>query len=398
MTFNFKILFLIFLVIFTGKYTQAQKINFKLLEYEIQSVQKQLVPDKRVAILDVSLADTLNPVIIVRGETNLTEGKTRILQVLTSNKIQFIDSIRQLPDALLGDKTWGLTTLSASNMRAKPDDAAELVSQALLGTPMKILDYKEGWYRVQTPENYIGWMGEKELQRINEAELELWKKSDRYIFNRISGNAFNSSDKKRTVMSDLVLGDILEVKGVSKGYYQVRFPDNRIGFVKKSECISWQEWTGRKPDANAIIQIVSEMMGIPYLWGGSSTKAMDCSGLTKIVYFSQGIILARDASQQARYGEHPDFTTHKNLQHGDLLFFGRNAQRVTHVGIYLGNEEYINASGYVRINSLDPKDPRYKLTEKKNLVAAGRILNALNTEGITLVKDHPWYKVINNNN
>lgn len=397
MILNFKIILFVLLVIFTGKYTQAQKISFKSLEGEIQSVQKQLVPDKRVAILEVSLADTLQPVLIVRGETNLPEGKTRILQLLTRNKIHFIDSIRQLPEASLGDKTWGLATLSVSNMRAKPDDAAELVSQALLGTPMKILDYKEGWYRVQTPENYIGWMGEKELQRLNEAELELWKKSDRYIFNRISGNAFNSADKRRAVMSDLVLGDILEVKGTSKGFYQVRFPDGRIGFVKKSECISWQEWTDRSPDSNAIIQTVSQMMGIPYLWGGASTKVMDCSGLTKIVYFSQGIILARDASQQARYGEHPDFAVHKNLQPGDLLFFGRNAQRVTHVGIYLGNEEYINASGYVRINSLDPKDSRYKLTEKKNLVAAGRILNSLNAEGITLVKDHPWYNVINHN-
>lgn len=391
MTFNFKIVLLILLVFFTGKYTQAQKNSFKSLEGEIQSVQKQLVPDKRVAILEVSLVDTLRPVLIVRGETNLPEGKTRILQLLIRNKIQFVDSIRQLPVTSLGDKTWGLATLSVSNMRAKPDDAAELVSQALLGTPMKILDYEEGWYRVQTPENYIGWMGEKELQRLNEAELKLWKKSDRYMFNRISGNAFNSADKKRTVMSDLVLGDILEVKGAMKGFYQVKFPDGRIGFVKKSDCISWRNWTGRNPHANAIIQTVSQMMGIPYLWGGSSTKAMDCSGLTKIVYFSQGIILARDASQQARYGEHPDFSTHENLQPGDLLFFGRNAQRVTHVGIYLGNEEYINASGYVRINSLDPKDPRFKLTEKKNLVAAVRILNALNMEGITLVKDHPWY-------
>lgn len=397
MIFNFKIVLFSLLVIFAGKYTQAQKKSFRSLESEIQLVQKQLVPDKRVAILDVSLADTLKPVILVQGETNLPEGKTRILQLLIRNKIQFIDSIRQLPVELLGDKIWGLATLSASNMRAKPDDAAELVSQALMGTPMKILDYKEGWYRVQTPDNYIGWMGEKELQPLNETELELWKNSDRYIFNRISGNAFNSADKQRTVMSDLVLGDILEVKGVAKGFYQVRFPDNRIGFVKKSDCISWQAWIGRKPEANAIVQVVSQMMGIPYLWGGASTKAMDCSGLTKIAYFSQGIILARDASQQARYGEHPDFMVHKNLKSGDLLFFGRNAQRVTHVGIYLGNEEYINASGYVRINSLDPKDPRFKLTEKKNLVSAGRILNSLNTEGITLVQDHPWYNAINHN-
>jgi hypothetical protein len=391
MTLNFKILLFALLIIIIGKLSQAQNLNCKTLASDIQSIHKH----NRVAILNVSLLDTLQPVIKVKGETNLPDGKKQILQLLTNKGIQFTDSIRVLPDATLGDKIWGLATLSVSNMRAKPDDAAELVSQALMGTPMKVLDYQEGFYRVQTPENYIGWMGEKELQRITETQLELWKKSNRYFFNRINGNVFSSPDKKKTVISDLVLGDILEVKGVSKGFYQVQFPDGRIGFVKKSDCISWQDWTDRKPDVNATIKTACQMMGVPYLWGGSSAKATDCSGLTKIAYFSQGIILARDASQQARYGEHVDFTNYKNLQIGDLLFFGRNAQRVTHVGIYLGNDEYLNASGYVRINSLDPKDPRFKLTEKKNLVAASCIANSLNTDGIVLVKDHSWYSIIN---
>ena len=393
MTLNFKILFLGFLILFTGKYSQAQKTSFKSLVYEIQSVQKQFVPDKRTAILEISLKDTINRIITVKGETNLPEGKTRILKFLSEKKIQFTDSIRVLPDASLGEKTWGLATLSVSNIRAKAEDAAELVSQALMGTPMKILDYREGWYKVQTPDNYIGWMGDKEFQRITEPQLELWRKSNRYFFNRITGNVFNSTDKKKTVISDLVLGDLLEVVSESKGYLKVRFPDGRSGFVKKKDCISWNEWISRKPNANDIIETATQMMGIPYLWGGASAKATDCSGLTKITFYTQGIILTRDASQQARYGEHPDFTNYNNLQPADLLFFGRNSQHITHVGIYLGKEEYLNASGYVRVNSLDPKDPRYKLTEKKNLVAAGRILNSLNTDGIVLVKDHPWYSI-----
>jgi len=171
MTLNFKILFFALLIIFTGKNSQAQNQSFKSLANEIQTIQKQLVPDKRTAILEISLKDTINRIITVKGETSLPEAKNRILQLLSEKKIQCTDSIRVLPDASLGDKTWGLAALSVSNMRAKPDDAAELVSQALMGTPMKVLDYLEGWYKVQTPENYIGWMGEKELQRLNTAGL-----------------------------------------------------------------------------------------------------------------------------------------------------------------------------------------------------------------------------------
>jgi len=298
-------------------------------------------------------------------------------------------------DTVSSEKNWGLVTLSVSNMRAKPDDASELVSQATMGTPMKILDDQGGWCKVQTPENYTGWMDEKGLQRLDDKQLEHWKKSNRYIFNRINGSAYSSAKRKSSQVSDLVLGDLFEVGDEVKGFLKVHFPDGRIGFVKKSDCISWSKWIGRKPDAKAVLSVASQMAGIPYLWGGTSTKAVDCSGLTKIAYFSQGIILARDASQQALYGQHPDFKDLRNLEPGDLLFFGRSAEHITHVGIYLGHEEYINASGFVRINSLNPGDPRYKLTERKGFVSASRILNSQNTGGIVLVKDHPWYSIIN---
>jgi len=139
------------------------------------------------------------------------------------------------------------------------------------------------------------------------------------------------------------------------------------------------------------LSAAKQMMGSPYLWGGASSKATDCSGFVKLVYYTQGIIIARDASQQARYGDSIDFTNKNNLQPGDLLFFGSSVQRIGHVGIYLGNGDFIHSSGRVYISSIDPADPKYIVTRKN--VAARRILKSLNTEGIVRVKDHPWYTV-----
>jgi cell wall-associated NlpC family hydrolase len=136
------------------------------------------------------------------------------------------------------------------------------------------------------------------------------------------------------------------------------------------------------------------MMGSPYLWGGASSKAMDCSGFVKLVYFMEGIILARDASQQARYGEPVDFSSRNSLLPGDLLFFGSNGEHITHMGIYLGDGNFIHSSGMVRINSIVPGDPRY--VEARKIAAARRIMNSLNTEGIVRVKDHPWYNLKSN--
>ncbi len=382
------ILFL--LVFYTGTIVHAQVPSFKSLKAEIQSVQKQLVPDKRVALLNL-IVDTLKFPVLIKGETNLPEGKKQILQLLKTKGIQFVDSIRVFPAASLGDKTWGLVALSAANMRAVPDHATELVSQALMGTPLKMLDYYDGWYLVQSPDYYIGWMEGNGLAHFTQAEMDSWKKSDRYIYNRITGNAFDSPNRKSSMVTDLVLGDLFEVEAEVKGFLKIRIPDGRTGFVRKKDCLSWNEWTTGKPDVQSIISVARQMLGVPYLWGGTSCKAVDCSGLTKTAHYSQGIILARDASQQARYGEHPDFSGIQNLQPGDLLFFGRSAQRITHVGIHMGEGRYIHASGMVRINSIDPKAPDFNLSLRKNLVAAGRILNSLNTDGIVLVKDHPWY-------
>ena len=357
----------------------------------MQSLQKQIVPDKRVAILDIELKDTLQTVIVVSGQTDLPDAKRQIIKFLTDQKIQFVDSVRLLPDAALGDKTWALATLSVSNLRSKPDDASELVSQAPMGAPMKVLDFIKGWYRVQTPEHYIGWMDAAGLQLINQQELDRWKGANRYLYNGMGGYAYNAPGKKGEEVTDLVLDDLFEVKAEVKGFLKIQIPDGRIAYVRKGDCISWKEWSNRQPDLKNLLTVPRKLMGSPYLWGGTSVKGADCSGFVKLAFYSQGIILARDASQQARYGEPIDFSNRDNLQPGDLLFFGRTAQRITHVGIYLGNGNFIHCSGgRVNVSSIDPGDPKYN--PKRNNVAARRILNSLGTEGIVRVKDHPWYK------
>jgi hypothetical protein len=379
------------LMLCVGTLVMAQSTSFKALTQELQSLQKQLVPDKRVAILELEFKDTLQPRVVVSGETDLPDSKAQIIRFLTEKKLSFIDSIRLLPDSKLGDKTWALATLSVSNLRTSPDHAAELASQVMMGTPLKVLDCNEKWCRVQTPENYIGWMDTSGFERVDQKELNRWKASNRFLFNCMTGYVYDAPGKKGKIVSDLVLGNLFEVETTVKGFFKIRIPDGRVGYVRKSDCISFDEWCHSEPNVSAILSVARQMMGSPYLWGGTSGKAVDCSGFVKVAYYSQGIILARDASQQAKYGEAIDYTNMNNLKAGDLLFFGSSAQRIGHVGIYLDNGNFIHASGRVHISSIVPTDPKF-VTTRKN-VAARRILNSLNTEGIVMVKDHPWYTI-----
>ena len=294
-----------------------------------------------------------------------------------------------MPDSSLDDKTWALATLSVSNMRALPDDTSELVSQALMGTPLKVLDKSNKWYKVQTPEKYIGWMDGSGLQLFTAKGMEDWRRSDRYLYNLISGYAYDAPTLKGNIITDLILGNLFEIESAVKGFLKIKTPDGRCGYVRKADCISFDEWSSLEPNVQLLLRDARQMMGFPYLWGGASSKAVDCSGFVKLVYYAQGIILARDASQQAQYGEPIDFNDMNNLQPGDLLFFGSSPQRISHVGIYLGKGEFIHSSGRVHISSIVPGDPKY-VAERVNR-AACRIRTSLTTEGIVRVKDHPWY-------
>lgn len=383
----------IVLLLFSALTLWGQPDRSQKLLSEIQALQKSFVPDRRVAIFDVTI-DTIQDELVLKGKTDLPEAKKSLDALMASKGIEFVDSVEVLPEISLDGKTWALVTLSVAHMRSGPDHANEMVTQALMGTPLRVLEYEEGWFRVQTPDMYIGWMEGNGLVRMSQTILNVWKKSDRAVFYQISGVATESPDQKSQVVTDLVLGDIVEVEEEAKGYLKIKLPDGRKGFVKKDECLSWNDWTSRTPDVQAAIAFGRQMLGLPYLWGGTSTKSNDCSGFTKTCYFSQGVVLARDASQQARYGEHPDFTNISALHPGDLLFFGRSAQRVTHVGLYMGNGKFIHSSGMVRVNSVDPTSPDYYMNERRNLVGASRIVSSLNTEGITQVKNHPWYTII----
>lgn len=286
-------------------------------------------------------------------------------------------------------RPWALATLSVANLRALPDDTSELVSQALMGTPMKILEQKEKWFRVQTPEPYIGWMDGSGLQLLDEEGMAEWRNSSRYLYTRLSGFAYEYPGGQVDVVTDLTLGDLFVVDRLADDFLRMKTPDGREGYVGKDECISFDEWSSMEPDIMTVIKVARQMMGSPYLWGGASGKGTDCSGFTRLAYFSQGIILARDSSQQAKYGEPVDIRDMANLQKGDLLFFGRSADRVSHVGIYLGNGNFIHSSGRVHISSIIPGDPKH--VPARIFISARRILGSEGKEGIVKVRSHGWY-------
>ena len=362
---------------------------------DIDSISRGLVPDEREGICDVRLYSS-GKNMILRGETNLPEARQVFLDFLKTKNVWPVDSLVILPDTTIIKNCWGLIILSVSNIRMTPSHDAEMISQALMGTPVRILKEVPGWYLIQTPDSYIGWVDSEAIETLSTNDFNKWKTSPRIIYLGKTGDIYDSTSEGK-IISDIVAGCIVEYYGVEKDHYLVKLPDGRKGSLRKIECSEFTEWAmNARPKPEHLISTAERFTGTPYLWGGTSSKGMDCSGFVKMVYYLNGIILARDVSLQFRYGlvikalEKAD-----NLKAGDLLFFGgsRNDKPVpSHVGMYIGDTEFIHSSGMVRINSLDSTRYNFSRYRKNSFIGARRITSDTFGKGIQLVSQHPWYK------
>jgi len=361
--------------------------NNALLNKNLESVRKSIkadyAPDKRVAVFDIQFNFSDNKMIA----SGLTDSKEAYLQLLDSIKameITFTNNIRVLPDTVIGNKMFAIARNSVINIRSAPKHSAELGTQGLLGMSLKILDKQGDFYRIQTPDSYISWVDKGGIERMNKKEFDAWNSAKKVIFTKNIGYVFATKNSNSDIISDITLGGLLKYVSEDATFYEVQYPDKRIGFLKKSESFMYKNWLQKLQTSKENIETVAKSMnGFPYLWGGTSSKGIDCSGFTKMVYLMNGFVIPRDASQQINAGKtvdiNLDFTT---LEKGDLLFFGREAttekkQRVVHVGIWLGNDkmEFIHASGNVHISSMNKNELNYDEMNKNRYLGSKRYLD-----------------------
>jgi gamma-D-glutamyl-L-lysine dipeptidyl-peptidase len=360
---------------------------------EIDSVCRKWVPVRSESICSATISGAGEGKIVIKGQTNLAEAKKDILDLLNSRGVKCTDSIILYPDASAGDRLRGLITVSVCNIRKDPRHAAELITQAIMGTPVKVLHNSGDWYLVQTPDLYIGWVDDDAVFLLTEEKFGQWKKSERVI---TTEKVTDITGDDGGVVTDVVSGSILQVKGKNLTSYDVVLPDGREGKINRKCASDFRQWASSPAkSADELIKFGRSLLGTQYLWGGISCKGIDCSGFSHACYFSGGMIITRDADSQALYGKNIDITnSYAALEPGDLLFFGHTKdgkKAITHVGMYIGNGEVIHSSGMVKINSLDPSKPNYSKRLQNILLVAKRFLGQPYGKGFERVIDHPWY-------
>ena len=355
------------------------------VEEAIQTVKDRYAPDKRVAIFAVE-PQSQDAKVVLTGETDNLRAKQDLLTSLQDEDIAFVDSINVLPDASLGKDTLGVVTISVANIRSQPKHSGELATQATMGMPLRLLKKEGDWHLVQTPDKYISWM-QGSFVPMDTAAYGAWQAIDKLIFTAPYGFAYQDETFSSTV-SDLVMGNVMALKGENRVAYWVQFPDGREAYVPKDEATPFNEWVASaEATEETVVNTAIQLMGVPYLWGGTSSKGVDCSGYTKTIYFMNGHVLPRDASQQVHAGEPVDEDKNfDQLRPGDLLFFGRAAtdstgERVTHVGMWIGNNEFIHAPGLearVRVSSIDPQADNFDEFNLSRYLRTQRMINSRN--------------------
>lgn len=302
--------------------------------------------------------------------------------------------------------------LSSVYMRQKPDYESALETQELMGTVVEIVGESGYWREIRSPQPYRAWVTEKGLVEMSEQELEAYVAAPKVMFTGLYGHVRKSPSSKSGTICDLVGGDVLRLSGKpSRGRWTgVVLPSGISGYVlsenlkSHGDCLYIGMGEGSGEDvpsevSERIIAYAESLLGSPYLWGGMTAKGVDCSGLVRISHIVNGIYLPRNASQQIQCGKRVDVTYDrvfwdeaartgrpgdfkeemlyrmKNLRRGDLVFFGtpspdpQKKDRITHVGIYLGDGYIIHSSHKVRINSMIPGDSDFYENSHRFLAA-----------------------------
>ncbi len=318
----------------------------------------------------------------------------------------------------------GVVNVSVANLHREADFESPMETQTLLGMPVRIRS-KARWYQVETLDGYVAWVHRAVVVPMDSLAFARWEEAPKIVVTAPFAQALSAKSPDSRPVGDLTAGCILRLTGQDEGFYQVSYPDGRRGYVPVAQAAPLDSWlAGRRPTVENLIRTAGSLMGVPYLWAGTSARGVDCSGLIQYAALLNGIVLPRNASQQARIGQRvPCFRDSAGrlfaspaaadslrrypllarptgdflraalanpagfcglrvdtalLRRGDLLLFGRTAaggraEGIAHIGIYLGRGRYLHSQGFVHVSSLLPGQPGFDAMNHARFLGATRI-------------------------
>lgn len=266
----------------------------------------------------------------------------------------------------------GYVTASSLRLRASPSTSGKTLAYASKNEVVVLLSKSGSWYKVlyNLQEGYMH-QDYLDVSTVKNVELGYGNVNYSKVNMRTGpGTSYKAIGKSSQ-------GDLAYIIGMNKQWYKVIWGDEicyiRSDYLTLKEAPYENRASAKSPlffrrgastgtpvsvsalkksnnyiagntssKADKIVATAKKYIGVPYVWGGESPKGFDCSGYVQYVFKMHGISLNRTTETQYKHGS---YVSKSNLKPGDLVFF-QNTYRagISHVGIYIGNGQFIHAS------------------------------------------------------
>lgn len=258
---------------------------------------------------------------------------------------------------------YGFCHIAIVPIRKENSERSEMISQLIFGDCFKILEQIEDKILIENfDDQYVGWVDQKQTIEISQTDYKAYTAKSKQIVTLDQTYISQTNQKtKQRIIYPIYLGSQLIGEKFQLGdiIFQILKPKS----INKT-----------KTNILSLITIALKYVSAPYLWGGKSLYGIDCSGFTQMCYKQIGVNLLRDAKDQITQGE--EVKTLEEAEKGDLCFFHNTEGKITHVGIYIGSNLIIHASGQVKIDPIDQKGilPQHSSTYSHQLNKIKRYL------------------------
>jgi len=245
----------------------------------------------------------------------------------------------------------GVVINTAENMHSRSNTDTDVVSQALLGMNVKILKAErnakgEDWYDIETPDTYKGWVVGSSLRLLKPGDKPYASTGKVFLVMSLFANTYREPDvTEHRPVKVVPISSVLELVRVADDrWLQIALPCGTKAWVQAGDGeIREAPWSWPRTTPDDMVALSKRFLGVPYLWGGTSPLGLDCSGFAQLIYKMCGRSILRDADIQFE-GSGLEPVAPGDERAGDLVFFGRAKDKISHVGMMISTEEFINAT------------------------------------------------------
>ena len=250
---------------------QSSARELETVSRAVAEAKAHTASDARQAIFDIKAYHDNDGRLVVGGVTSDSLARKAVVTALAKTGIDYADSIKLLPY-----DSWALTSIPAASHRTAPRHAAEMATQSVLGTPLRVLERHKEWMRVQTPDGYIAYVPSSSVVTKTPSEMEAWRATKRFIVAspfQIRVYTSASAEGPRDIVTDLVNGCIVSavggVAGIENGRLRIELPDGRTGYVDATAMIPIEQWAAQDFDPDLILDTAIQAWKARLIFGAA---------------------------------------------------------------------------------------------------------------------------------